>query len=71
MLDLQHISLDTIPIFQVLSPQEKEEIVASFEQVSFQMGDTIIQAGEQGDSFYFIMEYNTQQSHDSHHRAST
>ncbi|BAU27989.1 bacteriocin-processing peptidase [Aneurinibacillus soli] len=55
MLDLHHIILDTIPIFQVLSPQEKEEVFASFEKVSFHMGDTIIQAGERGDSFHLIL----------------
>ncbi|WP_409342241.1 peptidase domain-containing ABC transporter [Paenibacillus sp. MBLB4367] len=55
MLDLHDRILDTIPIFQVLSPQEKGEVFASFEKLSFQMGDTIIQAGERGDSFYLIL----------------
>jgi ATP-binding cassette subfamily B protein len=55
MLDLHHIILDTIPIFQVLSPQEKEEVFASFQPISYQMGDTIVQSGERGDSFYLIL----------------
>ncbi|MEK3912607.1 peptidase domain-containing ABC transporter [Paenibacillus sp. FSL H7-0331] len=55
MLDLHHIMLDTIPIFQVLSPQEKEELFASFERLSFHMGDTIIEAGESGESFHLIL----------------
>jgi subfamily B ATP-binding cassette protein HlyB/CyaB len=55
MLDLHHIMLDTIPIFQVLSPQEKEELFASFERLSFHMGDTIIEAGERGESFHLIL----------------
>ncbi|MBP1995471.1 peptidase domain-containing ABC transporter [Paenibacillus eucommiae] len=56
MRDLHHIILDTIPIFQVLSPQEKEELFASFERLSFHMGDTIIEAGERGESFHLILE---------------
>ncbi|MNI14073.1 hypothetical protein D3C73_673240 [compost metagenome] len=52
MLDVHHLILDTIPIFQVLSPQEKEELFASFERLSCQMGDTIIEAGERGESFH-------------------
>ena len=55
MRDLHQVILDTIPIFQVLSPQEKEELFASFERLSFHMGDTIIQAGERGESFHFIL----------------
>ncbi|NOU91927.1 cyclic nucleotide-binding domain-containing protein [Paenibacillus sp. LMG 31456] len=55
MLDVHHLILDTIPIFQVLSPQEKEELFASFERLSFHMGDTIIEAGERGESFHIIL----------------
>jgi subfamily B ATP-binding cassette protein HlyB/CyaB len=55
MRDLHYIILDTIPIFQVLSPQEKEELFASFERLSLPMGDTIIEAGERGESFHLIL----------------
>lgn len=56
MLDYsQSMILDTIPIFQVLLPQEKAKVAASFEQVSYQMGDTIVQAGERGDAFYLVI----------------
>lgn len=55
MVDLHYMILDSIPIFQVLSPQEKEEVFTSFQKVSYQMGDTIIQAGERGDSFHLIL----------------
>ncbi|RKN60833.1 ATP-binding cassette domain-containing protein [Paenibacillus ginsengarvi] len=55
MLEMHRMVLDKIPIFQVLSPQERKEIFSSFTTVSFQMGDTIIQAGERADAFHLIL----------------
>ncbi|AZN41674.1 peptidase domain-containing ABC transporter [Paenibacillus albus] len=54
-MELRHRIWDSIPIFQVLSPQEKEELSASFQKVNFQMGETIIRAGEREDSFSLIV----------------
>jgi len=55
MLELHRMILDNIPIFQVLSPQERNEIFSSFTTVAFQMGDTIIKAGERADAFHLIL----------------
>lgn len=46
--------LDKTPLFSYLEEPILESLVSKFEIISYDLGDTIIQSGDPGDSFYVI-----------------
>ena len=48
--------LRTVPLLAGLSPTEVSKIADSLEPVEYGDGDTIVEQGEQGDNFFFMVE---------------
>ena len=48
--------METNQLFKRCKPEEKEEMLANFEEVHYASAETIIKAGDAGDCFYVIAE---------------
>ena len=48
------VVLDKTPLFSYLDEPTLDGLISKFEIVSYQLGDTIIEKGDPGDSFYVI-----------------
>lgn len=55
MLLHDQATLEKIVLFQVLTPEEKEQVYQQMHSVTFRWGETILRQGEPSDSFYIIL----------------
>ena len=48
--------IDSVPLFQILTPIQKESLVGSLSTLKFRSGERIVNEGDPGDLFYLIKE---------------